>query len=62
MPTAPATRSRPRPRSVARRRRIATAVAAGSLAVVAFLPGDSVFGDSAPSQARTAAPTTAPVR
>jgi hypothetical protein len=60
MPTAPATSSRLR--SVARRRRIATAIAAASLAVVAFLPGESVFGDSAPSQARTAAPATAPVR
>lgn len=51
------------PRGVPRlRRRIATAAAAVALAVVAFLPGDSVFGDSTPSQARTIPAAAAPVR
>jgi outer membrane protein TolC len=46
------------------RRRVATAAAAVALAIGAFLPGDSLFGDSAPasSQVRTVAPATTPVR
>ncbi|WP_022930602.1 hypothetical protein [Patulibacter americanus] len=45
------------------RRRVAVAAAAVVLAVVAFLPGDSLFGDSAPasSQVRTAAPVSTTV-
>lgn len=51
------------PRGVPRlRRRIATVAAAVALAVVAFLPGDSVFGDSAPSRASTVPGVAAPVR
>lgn len=44
------------------RRRVALLAATVGLAVVAFLPGTSVFGDSTPSQARTVAPVAAPVR
>jgi hypothetical protein len=46
------------------RRRVAAAAAAVVLAVVAFVPGDSLFGDSAPasSQVRTVAPAATPVR
>jgi hypothetical protein len=46
------------------RRRVAAAAAAVALAVVAFVPGDALFGDSAPasSQVRTVAPAATPVR
>lgn len=51
------------PRGVPRlRRRIVTVAAAVALAVVAFLPGDSVFGDSTPSRASTVPGAAAPVR
>lgn len=59
MPSAPPTPSRTARRAIPRlRRRVATAAAAVALAVVAFLPGDAVFGDSAPSASHTVAPAS----